>query len=154
MTVWDCKLASLQACKLAMHTKSFNPIRKNNMYDLCGSHNNVANRSSVTSFVRLKSCCHHSLRNLYVDADVHSWNWNSLVTIKTLITILIDISFVWRSFLIEGLHKHQWFICKRERKIHDHIVCSIRYDLLFSHNFEIFDNFLICACLYVKLPFL
>ena len=53
-------------CKPAMHANCFDEIRKNMIHDFGSRHNGVRNKSDVTSLNRLKSCCHHSLRNLYV----------------------------------------------------------------------------------------
>ena len=42
-------------CKLAINVNCFDEIR----------HNGERNRSDVTSFDRLKCCCHHNLRNMF-----------------------------------------------------------------------------------------
>ena len=51
-------------CKLGMHAKCFNEIQKSMILDPCSKHNGVNNRLD-----RLKSCWHHSLRDLCL----HTW---------------------------------------------------------------------------------
>ena len=55
-------------CKLGMHAKCFNEIKKSMILDPCCRQNGVNNR-----FERLKSCCHHSLRDLCVYTDCAWW---------------------------------------------------------------------------------
>ena len=54
--------------KLAMHANCFDKIQKSMIHDLGSRHNGGSNR-----FDRLKSCCHHSLRDLCVHTDGAWW---------------------------------------------------------------------------------
>ena len=55
-------------CKHAMNANCFNEIWKSMIHDLGSRHNGVGNRLD-----RLKSCCHHSLRDLCVQSDGAWW---------------------------------------------------------------------------------
>ena len=60
-------------CKLAMHAKCFNEIRKNMLYNLDSKHDSARNGKSLTTLERLKSCCHHSPRDFCVLKDGAWW---------------------------------------------------------------------------------
>ena len=55
--------------KLAMHANCFNEIWKNMIQDLGSRQNGIRNRSDVSSLNKLKSCCHHSIQDLFVHTD-------------------------------------------------------------------------------------
>ena len=60
-------------CNLAVHANCFDKIRKNMLYNLDSMHDDASNGISVTIWDRLKSCCHHNLRDLGVHTDGAWW---------------------------------------------------------------------------------
>ena len=87
-------------CKLVMHVNCFDEIRKNVLYNVDSKHDSARNGKSVTTLEKLKSCCHPSPQM------VHGGDLRYIVPIKTVITIKMDILFVWSPFML-GL-SHQW----------------------------------------------
>ena len=55
-------------CKFAMYVHCVDEIKKTDS-DLGSRHSCKRNRSDVTSLDILKSCCHHSLRGMCVQAE-------------------------------------------------------------------------------------
>ena len=69
--LWLCKWLARKNldCKLAIYVNCFNEIQKNMIHDLGSRHSGVRNGSDVSSLDKLKSCYHHSLRDMCVHTD-------------------------------------------------------------------------------------
>ena len=76
-------------CKLAMHANCFGEIQRSLIHDFGCRHNGGSNRLE-----RLKSHCHHSLRDLCVHIDGAWLKLKKIATKKMLVTIKLDVSFV------------------------------------------------------------
>ena len=55
-------------CKLGMYAKCFNEIQRCMIHDIGSRHNSDSNQLN-----KLKSCCHHSLKDLCVHKDGAWW---------------------------------------------------------------------------------
>ena len=56
-------------CKLAMHANCFDKMQKSMIHDNSSSHNGNRKRLALSPFNKLKSYCHHSLRDLCIQTD-------------------------------------------------------------------------------------
>ena len=72
-----------------------NEIRKNMLFNFGSKHDSASNGRSVTTLDKLKSCCHHSLRDLFVHTDGALLEIEkNIAPMITWITIQMDVSFV------------------------------------------------------------
>ena len=77
-------------CKLAMHANCFNDIWKSMIHDLGSRQNGSSNRLD-----RLKSYCHHSLRDLHAHTDGAWWKLEKYYQENDLSEILLFCVCVW-----------------------------------------------------------
>ena len=63
-----------------MHANYIDDIRKNTLYNLDSKYDSTRNGKNVTTLDRLKSCCHHSLRDLCVHTDGAWWKYKKYCT--------------------------------------------------------------------------
>ena len=67
-------------CKLRMHAKCVNEIQQSMTHDVGSRHNSGSNELKM-----LKSCCHHSLKDLCVHTDGAWWKMKKYSTRKDIV---------------------------------------------------------------------
>ena len=68
-------------CKLAMHANCFDQIRKNMMNNIGNNHDSTRKGRHVSILNRLKWCCQHSMRDVYIQPNGAWWKLKKYCTL-------------------------------------------------------------------------
>ena len=92
-------------CKLGMHSKCFDEIQRSLIHDVGSGHS-----SSSNQLKKLKSCCHHSLKDMHVHTDGAWWKMTKYYHQKDIVNYPDGCIIVWSPFLLD--------ICQQWKRQH------------------------------------